>query len=785
MAFTFIIGASQQKRKQDFFPMVAPVDFDPTAQPLNIYSVFKTYNSSEATARYIFSFTSSINTLTLPNYAIFGITGYRWGETISGVDYVHDVVSGTAFTAGSTKRYVIVKTTSATNYASFFPLGSVWIYIGNGIISSFGTAVNNTYLKYIHLRSTDCVYSFEPLNAFYNTGATGLTGVLTLPTSVTTIPNQCFGYAPGLTGTLTIPDWVTSVGFRAFCYCTGFTAIDLGEGLQTLPNYGYNTGSGIDNRPDMGAFTGCTNIVWSNPTLPNSLTIIGAGSFLNCTNITGTLTLGNNTQRIGHQSFTGTGISGGITFPSTITWLGGFYNCTGLTGTLTIPTNVTTIGFNAFRGCTGFTGNLTIPNSVTTIWNQAFYGANNITGTLSLGTGLVTLYQGVFQDTKFVAQTLTLPDSLVTIDGDVFWNTYFNGTLTIPNNVTYIGSRAFSNMLGITGLSLGTSVQTLYGYTLNYRTDLGSFSGCTNMTGTLTLPNSLVTIGYGTFYGCAFNNSGLTIPNSVVSIYQSAFGNCTSMTGTLTIGSGVTRIDPQAFWYDNFNNISSSSSNFPVSDNVLYDIYTSGQVKANYSAKAYSGTLTLRNDTTHILPYCFYNNTNRSGSLTLPNTLVSFGEFSFYGCTGFTGTLTIPTSVTTMEQATFSYCSGLTGTLTIPNTLPTNLTNGLFQECTGITGLVLPNNVVSIGIACFAECSGLNGTTITLPSTVTTIQLAAFRSINPARVDSYPNTQPVDIGYNFSINGARVLHVPSGSSSYNSGIWANSNYFVQPITKDL
>ena len=82
---------------------IAPANFDPASQPLNIVSVFGDYNN--VNKAYIFSFTSAIATLTLS--ALAGIT-YRWGETISGVDYVYDVVSGTAFTAGSIKRYVIV-----------------------------------------------------------------------------------------------------------------------------------------------------------------------------------------------------------------------------------------------------------------------------------------------------------------------------------------------------------------------------------------------------------------------------------------------------------------------------------------------------------------------------------------------------------------------------------------------------------------------------------------------------------------------------------------------------
>ena len=108
---------------------IAPANFDANAQPLNIITVFGDYvNANKA---YIYSFTSAIATLTLS--AATGIT-YRWGETISGVDYVYDVSSGTAFTAGSTKRYVIVNNINSSATATV-PNGGVWIYVSTKIYS--------------------------------------------------------------------------------------------------------------------------------------------------------------------------------------------------------------------------------------------------------------------------------------------------------------------------------------------------------------------------------------------------------------------------------------------------------------------------------------------------------------------------------------------------------------------------------------------------------------------------------------------------------------------------
>lgn len=85
----------------------------------------------------------------------------------------------------------------------------------------------------------------------------------------------------------------------------------------------------------------------------------------------------------------------------------------------------------------------------------------------------------------------------------------------------------------------------------------------------ITLPNSLVSIG-----NCAFYWSGLinvTIPNSVITIDEMAFNACTSLT-TFTIGNSVTSIGPGAFHFcSNLKTIRSLSTIPPVLRNDCFD----------------------------------------------------------------------------------------------------------------------------------------------------------------------------------------------------------------------
>ena len=77
----------------------------------------------------------------------------------------------------------------------------------------------------------------------------------------------------------------------------------------------------------------------------------------------------------------------------------------------------------------------------------------------------------------------------------------------------------------------------------NIDSAFSSFSSLTS----ITIPNSVTSIGYGTFYNCSGLTS-VTIPNSVTSIEGWVFRSCTSLT-SVTIGNSVTSIGDHAFWW--------------------------------------------------------------------------------------------------------------------------------------------------------------------------------------------------------------------------------------------
>ena len=71
------------------------------------------------------------------------------------------------------------------------------------------------------------------------------------------------------------------------------------------------------------------------------------------------------------------------------------------------------------------------------------------------------------------------------------------------------------------------------------------FYGCSSLT-SITLPNSVKSIGDGVFYGCS-SLTNITIPNLVTYIGTQAFYGCTGLT-SISIPNSVTSIEDDAFY---------------------------------------------------------------------------------------------------------------------------------------------------------------------------------------------------------------------------------------------
>ena len=211
----------------------------------------------------------------------------------------------------------------------------------------------------------------------------------------------------------------------------------------------------------------------------------------------------------------------------------------------------------------------------------------------------------------------------------------------------------------------------------------GAFSCCCFSLQSITIPNSVTSIGDGAFIGC-FSLQSITIPNSVTSIGDRAFIGCEFLQ-SVTIPNSVTSIGNRAFEQCK----SLQSVTIPNSVKSIGD-------------EVFSSCESLQ-------------------SITIPNSVTSIGDEAFEYCESLQS-ITIPNSVTKIGDEAFRWCTSLQS-ITIPNSVK-SIEDGAFYWCTSLQSITIPNSVTSIGDEAFSDCKSLQS--ITIPNSVTSIGDKAF-----------------------------------------------------------
>ena len=115
-----------------------------------------------------------------------------------------------------------------------------------------------------------------------------------------------------------------------------------------------------------------------------------------------------------------------------------------------------------------------------------------------------------------------------------------------------------------------------------------------------------------------------------------------------------------------------------------------------------------------------------SGEVVIPKTIGGYevkkiSDGAFQNCTGITS-IVIPDSVISIGGSTFSGCTSL-AEIVIPDSV-TSIGGYAFSYCTSLTEIVIPDSVTTIGKSAFSGCTSLSK--VDLPKKLTTIEAYTF-----------------------------------------------------------
>lgn len=608
------------------------------------------------------------------------------------------------------------------------------------------------------------------------------TGNITLPSNVTyggttytvtAIGAFAFYHCNGMTGSLTIPSSINSIQFAAFDGCSGFTgSLSFSNGLTAIGE---------------GAFLNCSGFT-GTLVLPNSVNIVGGGAFQNCSHIT-TVDTGNGVTQLadafrGCNGLTEITIGENVQNISCLSYCTNLHtihfnatNCTtmGSNGsssvtTLTIGNNVTRIPDNAFSNCTSFSGQIVIPNATIYIGNHAFDGLGknsngNLTITignavthigdyafyeagryatgnmqLTLGNGITQIGDYAFCDCNKIGGSVNIPNTTTSIGERAFYGTQIQ-ELTIGEGVATIGDRAFWNCPNLQTVHFNATNCTQMnstepGSSENYSVFSSNANGANSqIVSTLTIGNNVTQIPANAFRGCNLSSNPIVIPNATTSIGRHAFES--SQITELTIGEGVTTINDYAFYYcSNLHTVRFNATNCTSMQSEIIDWMglPTGQYTCVFSGFPPStipiSNLIIGENVTNIPNHAFEDCLNENCNIVIPNSVTNVGTQAFEGA--LCHELTIGEGVTNIGQEAFADCPNL-------NTVHFNATNcatmgyenyyneyyGAFSEESPISSLTIGNNVTRIPDNAFKGCTGLSSN-IVIPNACTYIGSYAF-----------------------------------------------------------
>mgnify|MGYP001060345101 FL=1 len=642
---------------------------------------------------------------------------------------------------------------------------------------------------------------------------TALTSI-TLPSTLTRVNSAFIGWS-GFTE-ITFPETVVEIGSLADC--TGLTTLSIPSNVNvndffctnctalTSVNFKGNVGTRISST----SFSGCAALTSVN--IPTGVVTIGNNSFDGCASLA-QLTMPEPLATIGEYAFRNSGLTG-ITFQRNLTIIGkyAFDGCKDLVS-INFPANVTEIKEYTFNDCVKLK-NIELPNGLIYIKDYAFNGCASL-GKVTIPGGVQNISPGAFKNSGLTE--VILKEGVMSLSNNSFDGCLLLKKVTFPTTMKTIGG--FSNT-GIKEIAFaeGATPEAISDY---------AFLNCDSLS-TITLPNSIKSLGTGAFYDCdtlktvklptgitkiakqAFYHCGflqsITIPQSVTEIGAEAFAACSKLTAislpsalttigiasfhstgltSITLPEGMTTIEPGTFGKSKLKSIKLSKSLKQITSNN--ESYNLGSLPNEYydfrkyinmyrdDSGAFQNckeleSIDLNGAVLTILGSYTFNECDKLRSIDLSSTkLEEIPTSAFYSCDSLRA-ITFPSTVKTIGQQAFYYNLSLES-LKMPAAL-TSIYNNAFNECKKIRSIDLSATSLTKIESWFSNVDSLR--TVKLPSTVIEIGESAFAG-SPIEEINFPASLTTIGEPAFSGNRLKTVDLSATQFTTINNWFANNN----------
>jgi len=386
-------------------------------------------------------------------------------------------------------------------------------------------------------------------------------------------------------------------------------------------------------------------------------------------------------------------------------------------------------------------------------------------GTLTIsGTGGMPSFSGVtalpWYNYLSQIKTIVVEEGVTALGTHAFRECPNLTSVSLPNTLTTIGYSMFVRCNSLKSIVIPDSVTTLNAHT---------FYECSALE-SVKLPSKIKNIGETTFFKCT-KLKNVEMPDSVTTIGKNAFRGCSSLE-SIVLPSELTTIDIGAFSYCTklssitiHNKLKTVAGTAFTSSNALKTVYYEG-------TPTEWNNIEIRSDNAPLLS---------AEIVCAHNDCVAYGdcgadakwELGFDGTLTISGTGAMKSYSSSSDVPWLDYADQITSVVVEDGITSTG--NWSFYLLKKVTSVSLPEGLVTIGLHSFRGCSSL--TEVKIPSTVTNISAASFsycsrlstvymyNNVKTIGSNAFISSNIADVYFEGKLNEWESINVSSGNDT--------------------